>query len=803
MKKILLTTVFAAFAPAFAQDAASGDAPEDVIIVTAQKRAQDIQDVPLAITALDQERQDAFGIQQFDDLADFVPGLEVQEQSANNPGFVIRGITSDSGEANIEPRVAIFQDGVPISRSRGSFVELFDSQVEVVRGPQPTLFGRSALIGAINIRAAAPELGTWGGKARIGAGNEEFFFAEGVLNAPIGDTAAVRFAGRYKQRDGYTGNLIGEDLNGFETTALRASVLWEPNDRFSLTVIGNYQEDDNPGTSFKSGTFLPVAEDGSIGELNPSAPAALSAFGGVNGGQALGLEREVYGITGLVSFDLTDSLTLSSVTNWREFDSAEVFDPDGFGLPFLAFAENATGEQFFQEIRLDFDNARGFSGFVGASYFDEEGEQNVPLFTDERIAQIAFAGALTFPPFGNPNPAGEGLIPAPLAAFPPVLLNPFTGDPVITPDGTVPLGVVGENFSNFGETQSVDLFADVTYAVTERFDVTAGFRYTLDDKKSGFASGLLTAPSALTGAGLVLGGTVANGFNPIFAEEEYDGFTWRFAGSYDLTDDVTMFANYGRGRRPEVLAYSNDTSVVGLDPALFVEIDAETTDAFDLGLRGSFLGGALNTELVGYYYDYTNFQTTTVNDQGQFEPINAGNASGPGFESTVEIVGAPWARYFFTYAYNGVEFDDELENGDPSPRAGNRFRLAPEHAFTAAAQLSFECLCGTFTFTPIYSYKSEIFFDDDNDRPELQPATLIRPLGDTAVDELQEGYGLVDLRLTYVPDFDDSWKLELFVENLFDEEFLLDAGNTGDGFGIPTFIAGPPRLFGGYISKSF
>ena len=143
----------------------------DEIIVTTQKRAQSDRDVPLAISAFNADNLELLGIEQFDDLADFVPGLEVQEQSANNPGFVIRGITSDSGEATIEPRVSIYQDGVSISRSRGSFVEIFDSQVEVARGPQPTLFGRSALIGAISVTSNAPVLDTASAQLRASYGN--------------------------------------------------------------------------------------------------------------------------------------------------------------------------------------------------------------------------------------------------------------------------------------------------------------------------------------------------------------------------------------------------------------------------------------------------------------------------------------------------------------------------------------------------------------------------------------------------------------------------------------------------------
>ena len=141
---------------ALAADAAPAvtpaDDPVEELVVTAQKREQKTLDVPIALTAYSGSMLDKLGVQEFDKLSAFVPGFLVQNQSPNNPGFVMRGITSDSGDATTEPRVSVFQDGVSISKSRGSYIELFDLQrIEVAKGPQSTLFGRGALIGAVNV----------------------------------------------------------------------------------------------------------------------------------------------------------------------------------------------------------------------------------------------------------------------------------------------------------------------------------------------------------------------------------------------------------------------------------------------------------------------------------------------------------------------------------------------------------------------------------------------------------------------------------------------------------------------------
>ena len=205
-----LVTACAGATGALAQDRQAATTVDD-IVVTAQLRAQDPIEVPFALTAYTGSFLADLGVQDFEQLSAFVPGFLVQNQSPNNPGFVMRGITSDSGDSTVEPRVSVFQDGVSISKSRGSFVELFDiERVEVAKGPQSTLYGRGALIGAVNIIAAA----------RAGCGSEDYRMVELMLNAPLGDSAAIRFATRMKTRDGYVDNLTGgPDYDSVDTRA--------------------------------------------------------------------------------------------------------------------------------------------------------------------------------------------------------------------------------------------------------------------------------------------------------------------------------------------------------------------------------------------------------------------------------------------------------------------------------------------------------------------------------------------------------------------------------------------------------
>ena len=173
MAAAALTGVMAAAHGAHAQAQSAEPATLDEIIVTAQLRAQKTIEVPFALTAYSGQFLEDLGIQEFEQLSAFVPGFLVQNQSPNNPGFVMRGITSDSGAATAEPRVSVFQDGVSISKSRGSYVELFDlERVEIAKGPQSTLYGRGALIGAVNLVQNRAQPGETEAYANSGAGNE-------------------------------------------------------------------------------------------------------------------------------------------------------------------------------------------------------------------------------------------------------------------------------------------------------------------------------------------------------------------------------------------------------------------------------------------------------------------------------------------------------------------------------------------------------------------------------------------------------------------------------------------------------
>lgn len=804
-----------AAAPAFAADAPTAPAAEDQdtrlgeVVITAQKRAQDPVEVPMAITAYSGKFLEAIGVKAFDELSAFTPGFLVQNQSNNNSGFVMRGITSDSGSATDETRVSIYQDGVPISRSRGSYVELFDMErVEIAKGPQSTLFGRGALIGAVNLvqNKANPGKNDWLLKAE--GGTNGYFVGEGMVNFAFGDGSALRIAARARQNDGYVDDAAGGDAyNSTNTKAVRAAYHLEPGP-LTLDLIGNYQEDSTSGTSFKSHTFNPTnpVTGAVLGDTGVSSGATLAPGAGFEGGAPLGLERKVYGVTLLAEYKISDSLTLSSITASRAFHSVEVFDPDGSSLPILTFAEDAQGRQQSQELRLRYDDGGRFTGFVGANYFHETGSWRIPGQYDERLVLALLAGNT---PLGisRPNPQPLAVLTSP--AYLAQVLQLGFGIPASIAPGIVSnlKPVHREEFANYSENTAYDVYADGTFKLTDKLEITAGLRYTSEDRWAAYRSNvqngrsilgiLLAAPTAtnlflaaqpnavnnplLPTVGLITQPTSNNG-DTYSKSIDDSGLTWRVVGRYEPADNLSLYASYARGRRPDVISTSGPSTPLGA--ARFNVVASETVDSYEAGAKGKVLDGRLYLSGAVFRYDYDNF-ATSFRQGAQVVTLNAGKARAYGFEGEARLQAGDYWTLFGTYAYNHARLKTGL-------RDGNRFRLSPDQTFSVGAAFSREALGGKLTFTPTYTWRSKMFFDDDNDRSDLQSSGLFP---DSKVDEFQKAYGLLNVRVGFGA-VDDRWKVEAFVENLGDVSYLKDAGNTGDSFGIPTFIAGKPRFMG-------
>jgi iron complex outermembrane recepter protein len=775
---LALATLAASAPGALAQNSSRTTAgPIEEVTVYAQRREQTAADVPISITAYSGDLLERANIVELDALSDITPGLVIQEQSPNNPGFVIRGITSDSGSAQAAPRVSVYYNGVDVSRSRGSYFELFDiERVEVVKGPQATLFGTAASVGAVSVYTARPQE-ELAGSLTLNAGNYSSRLARGFVTGGS-DLVQARLAFQYRERDGFIDNIAGSpasqnpdgfrqnDMQGIERTALRPSLRVTPGDDLTIDFVYNWEENDDTGTSFKNGLFAPTGGDTSPFSTVEMAGSPVS--GEALGKADLGIEREVEDYNLRIEWRPSDRLTLTSISAWREFESLEVFDADGTQAWFLEFGEDAEGEQFNQELRAVYSGER-FTTIVGANYFDEEGSQRVPFSTEESILLNCL-----------------GLLPVDAACIEPDgRVNVLT--PILTGGAAASLPYRSQ-FTNYGENEILSAFADVTWAVNDALELTAGLRYIDETRESGFSA--ISPNSTLLGfLGLSqpLLPVVDTDGAIVGADGSFDDWLPRFNALWRQSDTLNVYATVSRGRRSEVIDVVAAAGAGGGAVAEVTEVPAEIIWNYEVGAKGASADRRLSWNASLFYQDYSDFQVTLQDDAGNFFTANAGSATNLGVEADVRALVGASVELFANAAWIDAEIDDDASNGT---LAGNRFRLQPE--WTASTGLFLDHpLAGDLTLTGsvVYSWRSEVFFEPEN-----------APIAGLPIEE--DAYGLLNARLG-IANGGQGWELSVFASNLLDEEYLVDAGNTGGSFGNPTFVAGPPLFWGVQLDYDF
>jgi len=778
------STALVPFAPAYAQAAAQPETPVEEgavrgneIIVTAQKIEQRAVDVPITISALSGERISELGVTDLDELSNYVPGLNIQEQSANNPGIVIRGITSDSGSSQQGPRVTLYYNGVDISRSRGSYQAIYDlDRVEVIKGPQATLFGTASAVGAISLVSARPREG-FSAEVTGGYGNFDQTLLSGYVNAGS-DVLAGRIAAEWRTRDGYVENLAPnqeEELYAQDNLGVRASLRYAPTGDLTVDLIGTFDRQRNGGTPFIS-KALPT-------EAGPGDPFGRANLGGsplsaeALGDDQLGLNREIYDVNLTASYDFGDGWNFTTVNGYRKFDSREVFDADGSAAWYLEFAEIAEGWQASHESRFAYTDPSWRASF-GWNVFTEDNLQNVPFSSEEGTFLQCLSNALQI---GCINAAGVVTAAQATAAI--------TG-------GALTQIPYSSTFENQGQNDSYSMFADTTWIPTDSLELTAGVRLLIEKRRSGFRAdvpvprlaSILPGPllDQLRAAGInlrasLIPGQVDTAGQTFTTEDSFSAVLPRFNILYRLSPDVNVYGTVSKGRRSPVVQLGAARRG-GIPVANVQLVPEEVVWNYEGGIKASF--GAVSGSLGVYYQQYDGFQIsrtiTEPNDPagavGSTVTESAGSASNLGVEAELAVNPTDWLSLFGNVGYIDGGIDDKPENG---VFAGDRFRLQPQ--WQAAAGFTIDAPLGggmRFFATPSITYRSRIFFQVPND-PEISqgPVTQINA---------RAGVSFADDRL----------EIAGFIRNAADEEYLLDAGNTGGGFGIPTFIPAEPRFYG-------
>jgi iron complex outermembrane receptor protein len=462
-------------------------AQEDVaifeeILVTATKREQTLQEVPVAVSVVSADVMNDAQVLDIKDLQFLVPSLRVSQlQTAANATFLIRGFGNGANNAGVEPSVGVFIDGVYRSRSAASLADFPNlERIEVIKGPQSTLFGKNASAGVINVVTAKPDLDGYSGSASFTYGDYDQIIVKGDVSGPLSDTFGWSLSGSYNQRDGYFTNLeTGAEFNELNRWGVRGQLLWAPSDNFEARLIADMDEIDEfccgvanlvdgiSGVGIRS----PGVGGDYLGE-QPFSYEGIFNFDAVN-------EIENSGVSLQFDWDLNDAMTLTSITAFRKLERFDNADNDFTTAALLsetaANLTDTTLDTFTQEFRLS-GSTDNMDWLVGAFYFDEDVEQNsgVLFGADARpyvdtMTKLLGVQTGDYTLLEALNPA----VPSPLSILEGALFLP-PGIFLAEGQGTLEAATMSN--------QALSLFAQVDFSLGDRSTLTLGVNYTEDEK---------------------------------------------------------------------------------------------------------------------------------------------------------------------------------------------------------------------------------------------------------------------------------------------------------------------------------
>jgi iron complex outermembrane recepter protein len=768
--------------------AAPGEAVElgiREIVVTAQKRSERIQDVPLAITALDSVALDQAGIKDAQGLSGLIPNVVVRPFN-NTLVVATRGISNENTTNLGDASLAFHANGVYIGRPRGQTALFYDvERVELLRGPQGTLYGRNSTAGALNIITKRPEIGTFGAGADISYGNYDAVVARGYINIPLADNLAVRINGLYSKHDGYAINNrlinygptpspaqiannqgIGAIKNGDDDNerAARISLKYEPSDALSIVIVGEYQKANEvgqtrsvrstPGYVLTTGAVqragatpaTPIIRTFAAGDLflpqaqDPTNPRVFSL-----NDQPVNKDKN-WGVSSEINWSLSNSVLLTMVSGYRENDNFVVSDAGGAANNSRVIGQ-ADVKQVSNELRLTSQGASSLKWLFGLYYYDEDISDRTDV--------------------NNLGGGPQSLI---------------TGNSQIS-------------------SQALAAFGQINYALTDKLNLQVGARYSRDHKtRTNFT---VTYPAT----------TPVNAIPPFTFftnDQSWNSFDWKIGVDYKVAENSMLYANVSTGYRAG--GFNNNNSV---------SYDPEEITSYEIGLKNDFLDRTLRLNVNGFYYDYQNLQVTAPREVNGVVGIftqNAASAKIWGLE--LEGVAQPvdWLSVDFNFGYLNTKFGDFRSadsicglNGffifstvSPAidPRPGCTLELNPRFGQPGQAQYLQVAnnnrgnrLSNAPDITLSFGTTVTLF---NNARGKLTARGSIRVVGESFLSEFNRSIDRVssytnsDARLTYATS-NDRFSLEAFVQNIEDKAIPASISLTISGAATAN---NPPRTYG-------
>ncbi|MFL0672701.1 MAG: TonB-dependent receptor [Erythrobacter sp.] len=740
--------------PALAQDEGLSE-----IIVTSQKVKENVQDVPIAISVVDADRLEQAGVFSLENIAAVVPSVTFRKGTTSaNSAIVMRGVGTITFSVAAEPSVSTVVDGVVLSRSGQAFMDLVDiERLEVLRGPQGTLFGRNASAGLINIVSKG---GTEDFEAQANAdwfeGNEVRLRA--ALSGPLAENLTARVTGFYSSFDGNITNVANGDqkINGFENYGARAVVDYSSG-RTDLRLIADYFEADNDCCADVTGVSRGPVLDA---ELNlPGGVALGERQRFVNNNLVTRTRDRQWSITGSGDFGIGEAHTLSVILGYRNWFNQELREGDFLpraivGTPELHDDGVVRTEQISAEVRIASDQTKKF--FYQAGVFAWQ-SQNSQVFTRRNV--VCNSSTLPVDPRTGARPCN---------------LNDTVN--TIFPTATSVSDVTSTNFAVFGQA---------TYRFTDQFSFTGGLRYTWDDLEfTHVRAPGVNATNGLpaVGPGITAnpaGGTLAsggNGTNTSAGTTNNGNLSGRAVLQYEPSDDVMLYGSYTRGYKgPAFNVFFNHTA-----PGNAVPIDEELSDAFEIGLKSQFWDRRARFNLAAFTVEYDGFQANNfiiVNTATVSNLTNAGTVRSRGFEADLTVAPTTGLTLRANAAYADARvkrFNPNPQTNAPDARNGTRLPLAPEFVWNIGADYETDLTSNIRAYFSTDYRHTSTQFSDLGEQGRIDP------------------FGMWNASLGF-SDADDKYRVTFHARNIADEGYVLLNVQAGQRLQIPRDV---DRYFG-------
>lgn len=743
-------------APSAPPTQAGADAQVGEIVVTAQKREQSIQKVPIAIQAFSGSKLESLNVTTVQDFTALVPTLRVTEPGDPAVSALsLRGVGQRDINVHNEGAVALFLDQAYVSFIPAVGQPIYDVQrVEVLKGPQGTLFGRNATGGLISIISAAPS-DVFKGYANVQYGDFNSVKAEGAVGGPISSTVTFRASLLYDYSDGYVKNTAGGDLNGENSLAGRLQIKWEPTSRFNYTLnFHGWRFFDSPSVGLDPTPFVA----GPTGVRKPTGYADYAAFcssitGGViptpMGAQAAGncfttqpdpyttaagpearYTQNYWGLTGTGEYKITDDITLTSITDYQHLSNRFTVDEDATAAPLFDYTINDRGsEQVSQELRLNGNT--GLVKWVTGLYY---------LTIDHDILNIT--DLYNDPGYGVRLPAAYQQ-----------------------------------------STRSIAVFGQADISLTPELVASLGLRGIDDHKTLHNVSTCVSNPVAPPALCTILGTAVFPG--ALAFNRSYDGGftndTWsgRAVLQWSPTRNLMLYGGVTRGTK----GGGFNSGGAEFYPLSAVEFKPETLTNYEGGVKGSALNHRVTFDASVFHYDYRDYQSFASSTDGGLRILNV-NARINGVEASVAV--QPVRGLTLS---GGGDYLDTLQKNVPLPGGGTgRFQMpdAPEVSFNGEARYAF----------PVRG-DDELAFQLD--------AAYVGERSISAIDYPDEripAYHRLDARVSYAfPG--RAWTAAVFVDNFTDEKIIATRVDFVQQTGAAVDTLDRPRFVGASISRRF